>query len=1148
MTFATFPFVMSAQMLPEYNMADTTLTDCQGILYDNGGVNGLYGNNLNIATVIHTGGPITITFQGVFNVEPGVDFLMIYDGALPGGTLLGTFTGTNLPGSVVAASGMATLVFTSDNSAVYAGFMLNWETEVPLPVPPEIAVEDISICDATEVFVSFTSPLECSWLDVAIYTVTLNGDEIPFSHVVTNCADNQTQQISVFLDEPLSWNCTYGVQIDVEIPDICGTFHPFMLTDEFEVSGCPIDGQIMATESVICPGSCTEIEFISEACSSLQLNWSHGLPQVLGPHTVCPSATTVYSVEVLEEETGNVQTFEITIEVSSSQILNDDFEICQSEDFFLLESGAEGIWSGPGIMDELTGLFEPDSAFSGWNEVFFESAGCLDSVQIYVHPISTDNVVAACPGSDPFSLNAEPAGGVWNGPNTTPEGVFNPDQTGQYVAYYTLAQCTDSVLIHVDVIGGTFTFDTLCQSVWHDTLFFSPPGGYWTGQVIVDSLLGVFSPEFSPAGDAVFTYVINGCQQDFTGYIKEIYAGDRFHTACPLEEPQVFYENPPQPAGGIWTGDGIIDTATGMFDPSLIPDGNYAELLYTVDNGCSDTMYVYVRQTAIGVESIDFCLGDDPFVLNEESVQNDPSWGGEWYGEGIFFSGEDWRYSPQVSGTGPFYIYYERNTCVDSIRITVFPDGVSPDAEVFCSVDDPVVFGEGITEGGIWTGSGITNALTGVFDPATADAGTYPLYWNAPAGCRDSVVVTVEDVDLIEIQNVPEYYCYLDSNYQITFIPENGIVSGATDTDVINPGVLGEGEYEVIYVYDGIACYGSDTARFVVYPPITAILGASDLTLCEGDAAVLTTEASGGQPTFPLTYTWSNGAFPVHTQVVSPTVTTTIDVTVSDGCSEPNVQSVTLEVFPPIEYEVLISDTLCFGEMSGAEIVYLQPGNYSTLWNGVGGESASAPAGSALTLEMTNEDTGCSVETNVYVPAYPPAVANFSVNPNVGCISFEERENIQFIDLSQHATSGTWYLGDVTVDYVPGSAPVFAAVGAGQTVITLVVTNTGGCSDTTSVSVCVLPQDPVFIPDIFSPNGDGNNDIFLVRGVGIESVEMNVFSRYGQRVFRSVDKDRGWDGRTVGALAPSGNYLYSIIVRLNDGSVQELKGEVTLVR
>jgi gliding motility-associated-like protein len=1147
--FVLFTKSMVAQELPEYDMSDTTLTDCRGILYDSGGEFGQYANNEFTTLTITTGGPITIVFQGSFALDPGADFLFVYNGSSSAAPLLGQFTGTTVPPSLTASSGSITFVFTSDNSVVNIGFMLVWETEVPPPIPPTTSVNPVPACFSNQVQVNFSYDLFCDWLVPAVFEVERDGVAIAVEDVTYTCPDDSAGFVTLTLGEELDANCTYAVILNISIPDICGTFYPFIINTSFLVDTCPVEGAIVAEEEVICPGNCTSIEFVSQSCSGLTYSWNNGLPATAGPFNVCPNVTTIYTVTVTEITTGNSDTFNFTLEVSSSQIITPDQTICQSIDAFELEAGIEGLWDGPGVEDEVTGLFEPDSAFAGLNIIYFEALGCLDSVLITITPISTDDNTAACPGTAPFQLNAEPSGGVWTGPNTTSAGVFDPIAEGSYVVFYEINGCTDSVNVNVGDFVGPFTFDTLCQSVWFDTLVFSPFGGYWEGVGIVDSLYGVFSPENSPAGDVTFTYIINGCQQEYTGFIKEIYAGNRFHTACPLEDPQVFYDDPPVPAGGVWSGPGLVDTSTGLFDPALVADGSFSELLYTVPNGCSDTMYIYVRLTRIGLEFADFCLNDDPFILNEENVQNDPSWGGEWTGNGVSYQNDNWQFSPASGGTGNYYIYYTRNTCTDSLEVTVYPAQISPNQATFCYTDNITTFGAGVQSGGTWSGSGIVDPVNGTFDPGASEGGTYYVYWATPAGCSDSINVTVEILEEIQIQGLQETYCFLDSNHVVVTTPEGGIFTGPQTDGFFNPSVHGPGTYEFTYFYEGIACSGGDTVTVSVYPELETEFTVSDSTLCEGSAAVMTVIANGGNPNFNYTYTWSNGAFPVNTQTFSPQASTTVSVTVEDGCSEPSVHSVFLEVLPPIAFEVLTSDTLCFGETGTAQVVYLETGNYITSWNGESGsESASALAGQALNLEMENVDTGCIENETVLIPSYPPIVANFSINPNLDCIPFSERQNVQFIDVSQNAVGGEWSLGDVVIPYIVGSTPTLSATGAGQTVVSLIVFNRGGCSDTAFASVCILPADPVFIPEIFSPNEDGNNDIFFVRGVGIIELDLEVFSRYGQRMFKSTDPKEGWDGRTAGTIAPSGSYIYRAVVTLNDGSVQELNGEVTLIR
>jgi gliding motility-associated-like protein len=151
--------------------------------------------------------------------------------------------------------------------------------------------------------------------------------------------------------------------------------------------------------------------------------------------------------------------------------------------------------------------------------------------------------------------------------------------------------------------------------------------------------------------------------------------------------------------------------------------------------------------------------------------------------------------------------------------------------------------------------------------------------------------------------------------------------------------------------------------------------------------------------------------------------------------------------------------------------------------------------------------------------------------------------------VSQNGVAGNWDFGNgQSAPYEPGNTPDQTYPGAGNYTVTLTLENSGGCLDTAFATLCILPEVPVFIPDIFSPNGDGNNDVFRLRGHGITNVEFLVYSRWGELVFSSKDINKGWDGTINGKPQPSGNYIYYIQASLNDGTVQELKGEVTLIR
>ncbi len=348
----------------------------------------------------------------------------------------------------------------------------------------------------------------------------------------------------------------------------------------------------------------------------------------------------------------------------------------------------------------------------------------------------------------------------------------------------------------------------------------------------------------------------------------------------------------------------------------------------------------------------------------------------------------------------------------------------------------------------------------------------------------------------------------------------------------------------------GILCPSSaDTVNFIVYPELTTTVSISDNLICEDQSTTITVTASGGNPNNSYTYAWSNGGFPVNTNNSTPGVTTTVFVVTSDGCSASVTDSAYIEVLPPIVVDVTTSGLLCNGAPGFASADVLTPGTFDIVWNNTNSETVNVPAGTVLDLTITDLINGCTWDSLVTVPSHPQVVANFSVSPATDCISITDAASVTFLDLSQNATQGQWSFGeDILVPYVSGQSVIQSFSTAANYSVTLTVQNNFGCTDEMSIELCILPDVPVFIPDIFSPNGDGNNDILFVRGVGISRMEFHLYNRWGEEVFSSTNQEYGWDGVHRGIPALSGSYFYTFSATMGDGSRQNLQGEIALIR
>ena len=115
--------------------------------------------------------------------------------------------------------------------------------------------------------------------------------------------------------------------------------------------------------------------------------------------------------------------------------------------------------------------------------------------------------------------------------------------------------------------------------------------------------------------------------------------------------------------------------------------------------------------------------------------------------------------------------------------------------------------------------------------------------------------------------------------------------------------------------------------------------------------------------------------------------------------------------------------------------------------------------------------------------------------------------------------------------------------------VTLQVRALGGCAPTVSTAVTGQTRtDQVYIPNSFTPNGDGRNDVLRVYSNVIRSMRIITFNQWGEKIYESTDQNMAWDGTHKGKPQPSGVYIYVAEIILNTGEKIERKGSINLVR
>ena len=112
----------------------------------------------------------------------------------------------------------------------------------------------------------------------------------------------------------------------------------------------------------------------------------------------------------------------------------------------------------------------------------------------------------------------------------------------------------------------------------------------------------------------------------------------------------------------------------------------------------------------------------------------------------------------------------------------------------------------------------------------------------------------------------------------------------------------------------------------------------------------------------------------------------------------------------------------------------------------------------------------------------------------------------------------------------------------------VIISDANGCSVTEDVIISVEDNFEIFVPDIFSPNNDGQNDILFVRGTGIKELNFVVYDRLGKKVFESNDITKGWDGTYKGSPLNCAVFVYYLSATMHNDKKIKTKGDITLIR
>ncbi len=198
-----------------------------------------------------------------------------------------------------------------------------------------------------------------------------------------------------------------------------------------------------------------------------------------------------------------------------------------------------------------------------------------------------------------------------------------------------------------------------------------------------------------------------------------------------------------------------------------------------------------------------------------------------------------------------------------------------------------------------------------------------------------------------------------------------------------------------------------------------------------------------------------------------------------------------------------------------------------------------------VVLTVANEK-GCKANVEKTFEVFPMPVANFDIGNNG---STWVNGETKFTDLSSKATIQNWLWTFGNPDITSNlQDPAYTYQDSGKYNVTLEVTSDKGCKSSITKKVIVNDEMGLFLPNAFTPNGDGSNDVFLAIANNINKFEMLIFNRGGNLLFQSGDIKKGWDGTYKGQMSENNVYVYKVTYVDKNNKSHALTGSVTLIR
>ncbi len=641
-----------------------------------------------------------------------------------------------------------------------------------------------------------------------------------------------------------------------------------------------------------------------------------------------------------------------------------------------------------------------------------------------------------------------------------------------------------------------------------------------------------------------------------------------------------------------WTGGSIISGSLTA-NPEVNLGGNYIVIITNTITGCSGTNTVNVPQNntaptiTINPSSYTTTCANPTVVLttNASSSSLTYSWTAPSSGalDNLTIA------NPVASGSGIFTVNVTNtvngcSTALSQATVQVIPDASIPTvtltsntASITCSNPTPSISVSTSTSVVSYNWSPTTGIVSGTqttANPTFSLAGSYSLVvTNTVNNCATSNSGNVVTV----VSNTTEPVISLSSSVN------SGVINCSSTSVIVNPTVTPSSDLtytwspgtglatsinqasatftaagiytlSVTNTLTGCASSIATPTSFTVIsntntPTVTLVPISTNSTIGCGSNSTVTYSANATASGTLVTYSWSPGGG------VSSSFTATTagvyNVVVTDAvsnCSTITQFTVTGNTITPSLISNATGNFPC-GSISTTVTASSTNTNVTYSWSGPNGAVITGSATSTPTIDMagnyivtvTDPATGCTNSNTISI-IQTSITALFTADPISGISPL----SVNFTNQSVGATSYSWNLGNGSTSSVTNPNTVYVSEG---TYTIELSASSGSCSASYSTTIVVEDGLSLVIPNVFTPNGDGINDVFSINAKGVKEITLSIFNRWGLKLYDFTGPKAAWDGIiSNGANASDGIYFFFLKATGYDDKVIEQNGTVNLFR